>query len=88
MPGEPTATGDSDVVAVSIDHDLCRGHQMCVMGLPQVFVVGDNDEGQSEVREKHQPRSRLEGLLLAARSCPESAIRVDRNPADLNAHTL
>jgi ferredoxin len=80
VAAEPTQSGESEMVAVSIDHDLCRGHQMCVMGLPEVFVVGDNDEGQSEVRDRLQPRSRLEQLLLAARSCPESAIRVERNP--------
>jgi ferredoxin len=80
VAAEPTQSAEAGMVTVSIDHDLCRGHQMCVMGLPEVFVVGDNDEGQSDVRDKLQPRSRLEQLRLAARSCPESAIRVESNP--------
>jgi ferredoxin len=49
---------------------------MCVLGSPDVFVPGDNDEGQAEVVESVHPLSRLQDLRRTAAGCPESAITV------------
>jgi ferredoxin len=63
-------------VRVSIDPGLCRGHQMCVLGSPDVFASGDNDDGLGEVLGAVQPQSRLEELRRVASGCPESAISI------------
>nr|WP_269456407.1 ferredoxin [Rhodococcus qingshengii] len=57
-------------------NDLCRGHQMCVLGLPQIFEVGDDDEGRALVTSCVTEELK-EKLLDVARSCPESAIVVE-----------
>ncbi|WP_454883174.1 ferredoxin [Sphingomonas oryzagri] len=62
---------------VSIDYRICRGHQMCVLGLPDVFAVGPDDEGRAMVILGRQPDERLAALRDAAASCPENAIRIE-----------
>ena len=64
------------MIKVTIDKELCRGHQMCTLGASDVFRVGDEDEGRAEVTSEDQPNDRLEDILKAAASCPEQAIRV------------
>ena len=49
---------------------------MCTLGAPDIFIVGDDDEGRAEVTSEEQPDDRLEDILKAADSCPEQAIRV------------
>jgi ferredoxin len=49
---------------------------MCVVGFPDIFVVGNNDEGKAEVPQELQPDERLEELRTAVASCPQQAIRV------------
>jgi ferredoxin len=66
------------MIRVTIDGERCCGHQMCVVGFPDVFRVGDNDEGKSEVLQELHPDGRLEDLLKAADSCPQQAIRIER----------
>jgi ferredoxin len=63
---------------VQIDRARCRGHQMCVMGSPDVFLESDDVEGRAEVREPEQPDERLPELFEAAASCPERAVLVTR----------
>jgi ferredoxin len=66
------------VVRVSIDVSRCRGHQMCIMGVPDVFVDGGGEDGKAEVTSDTWPSERLGQLSRAVVSCPERAIRVDR----------
>jgi ferredoxin len=66
------------MVRVSIDYKLCRGHQMCVLGVPSVFAVGPDEEGRPRLVSASQPDDRLEELLRAAASCPEQAIHIHR----------
>ena len=61
---------------VAIDYKLCRGHQMCIIGLPEVFKIGPDDEGRAAIISILQPEERREDLLRAVASCPEQAIRV------------
>jgi len=63
-------------VVVRVDPARCRGHQMCVLGSPDVFVESSDDDGTVEVAEPHQPDTRLEALRLSQASCPEGAISV------------
>ncbi|UGQ55802.1 ferredoxin (plasmid) [Rhodococcus qingshengii] len=49
---------------------------MCVLGLPQIFEVGDDDEGRALVTSCVTEELK-EKLLDVARSCPESAIVVE-----------
>ena len=64
------------MVKVTIDKELCRGHHMCTLGAPDIFIVGDDDEGRAEVTSEEQPDERLADILKAVESCPEQAIRV------------
>jgi ferredoxin len=66
------------MIKVTIDAEACRGHQMCILGMPNVFVVGDNEEGQARVLVANQPDGRLEDLRRVVASCPQQAIHVAR----------
>jgi ferredoxin len=63
-------------IHVAIDDGRCRGHQMCVLASPDMFVSGDNDDGLAEVVAPEQPDGRLEELRRTASGCPESAISI------------
>ena len=48
------------MLRVKIDHEICRGHQMCILGMSDVFEVGDDDvEGRAYVVSEEQPDERL-----------------------------
>lgn len=64
-------------ISVEIDYGRCRGHQMCVIGVPDFFAVGDEDEGFAVVAVDEIPESCLPQLELAVRSCPEGAISIN-----------
>jgi ferredoxin len=63
-------------VEVSIDYRRCRGHQMCLMHTPDVFVDGDSDDGSAVVAARLQPDSRRAELEGTAAGCPEVAILI------------
>jgi ferredoxin len=63
---------------VQIDSARCRGHQMCIMGSPDIFVESDDIDGRAQVLQSEQPEERLAELLDAAASCPERAVLVAR----------
>lgn len=64
------------MIRVRIDHERCRGHQMCLLGMPDVFEVGDDVEGRAEVVSEVQPDDRLHELENVVASCPEQAISI------------
>jgi ferredoxin len=66
------------MLRVKIDHERCRGHQMCVLGLSDVFEVGDDVEGRAEVANEEQPDMLLPKLEDVVASCPEQAISIIR----------
>jgi ferredoxin len=66
------------MIKVTIDGALCCGHQMCTVGFPDIFVVGDNDEGKAVVLQDLQPDDRYDDLIKAVASCPQQAIKLQR----------
>jgi ferredoxin len=66
------------MIRVCIDGERCCGHQMCVVGFPDIFRVGNNDEGKSEVLQEWHPDGRLQDLFRAAASCPQQAIQIEQ----------
>jgi ferredoxin len=63
---------------VKVDKELCRGHAMCSMLVPDVFEVDDAGyviapEGVIEVPEDVNEGEVREAVL----SCPEGALAVD-----------
>jgi ferredoxin len=66
------------MLRVKIDHAICRGHQMCILGMSDVFDVGDDVEGRAEVIREEQPDERLFELEQVVASCPEQAISIIR----------
>jgi ferredoxin len=70
------------MLRVAIDGGRCTGHGMCVLGRPDVFAVGDDDEGHAVVvAALHDDRER-EGLERVAAGCPEGAITVENRGKD------
>lgn len=61
---------------VSIDDQLCQGHQMCAIRAPQVF--GADDLGQGVVLIDGEVPAELEDdVRNAVNSCPEQAISIE-----------
>jgi ferredoxin len=73
-----SAMGGPETIRASIDYDLCQGHQMCTLGLPSAFQVGDDDEGRAVVVTPIHPASEQEALEDVQDSCPQGAIILER----------
>lgn len=59
---------------VTVDHDRCQGHAMCITYAPEIFQL--NDDGYNRM-EPFEVRSGQEDLATkAARMCPERAIKL------------
>jgi ferredoxin len=72
------ANHSSEMIRASIDYELCHGHQMCTLGLPSAFQVGDDDEGRAVVVTPDHPTSELQALEDVQDSCPQGAIILER----------
>jgi ferredoxin len=59
---------------VSVDPDLCQGHERCWQICPDVFDL--DDEGHASVAIDEVPADLAEKVLEAVRNCPERAITV------------
>ncbi len=70
MEGQHQKFSERNGVLVQIDHDLCAGFADCVAAAPEVF--GINDENLAIVVDPDAVD--LDTLLVAAESCPVSAI--------------
>jgi ferredoxin len=73
-----SAVSDAEAIRASIDYSLCQGHQMCTLGLPSAFQVGDDDEGRAVVVVPIHPASEQEALEDVQDSCPQGAIVLER----------
>lgn len=63
---------------IELDLDLCQGHGVCQGEAPDIFEVIDVKFGYSKVRllNKNPDPTLHEGLLNAARYCPNHVIRI------------
>jgi ferredoxin len=64
-------------VRVRIDESRCQGHAMCSLYAPKVFAQTD-DDGSAYVLVDQVDGHTAEAAVLAAASCPEKAITLDR----------
>jgi ferredoxin len=62
--------------AIRADHKKCEGFGNCVMAAPEFVDV--DEEGVVVVLQEQIPESALSRVENAVRSCPVSALRVDR----------
>lgn len=60
---------------VSVDLDLCQGHQMCLTEAPEVFGF-DRDTDRAVVLVMEPPGSLHDAVRRAARYCPALAIEI------------
>ncbi len=60
---------------VTVDREACQGHNRCYLLCPQVFDV--DDEGYAFVRVEVVPQEFERKVQLAARNCPERAIKIE-----------
>lgn len=70
---------------VSVRAEVCQGHTVCHMNAPEVFGLRE-DDGHSEVLLNPVPEHLWTAVEMAADSCPERAIvldkAVERRPAE------
>ncbi|MBA4863577.1 ferredoxin [Streptomyces sp. PSKA54] len=57
---------------VTVDDERCRGHGVCCVACPEVFVL--TDDGYTVVETPEVPVEFEEAVRSAAASCPERAI--------------
>ena len=57
---------------VIVDYDRCEGHGRCVLTVPEVFSLGEDD--QSHVLIEHPGEELRPKIEQAVRLCPRQAI--------------
>jgi ferredoxin len=62
-------------VNVTVDLDLCQGHQMCQFEAPDVFGL-DEDEDQVILLDATPPDALREQVQRAVKYCPAMALAV------------
>jgi ferredoxin len=67
------ASGDGDVVVVTVDPDICQGHGQCVAWFPDLFEM--DDDGIAHVVGPVSG-SRRRDAEDAVQNCPARAIAV------------
>jgi ferredoxin len=60
--------------SVRVDPDICEGHGLCVIDVPEVFEADEN--GLATVRVVDVPVELQEKVRACARGCPSGAIFV------------
>lgn len=60
---------------VTIDHDLCQGHGVCMGEAPEVFRV--NDDGEVTILQESPPEAQRKKVQNAVRFCPTGAISLE-----------
>lgn len=68
---------------VQIDEERCRGHGMCQSSCPKVFDIGGG--GYAVVRLAEIPAELHDAVRVAAIQCPERAILVTEQAANVSA---
>jgi ferredoxin len=59
-----------------VDTERCQGHNRCYALAPELFHI--DDLGFASAAADRVPAASLEQARLAARNCPEFAIRLER----------
>lgn len=59
---------------VSVDLELCQGHAMCELWVPDVFTVPKR--GKVTILDEHPPADLHERVGWAVRECPTQALRL------------
>jgi ferredoxin len=59
---------------VRIDPSVCQGHAVCRLTAPDVFLLGDDEDGRAEVASPAVAAELESRVRLAAENCPERAI--------------
>ena len=59
---------------LTVDRDVCQGHNRCYAAFPDLFEV--DDEGKSYVRSEEIPELRQNDARMAVYNCPERAIHL------------
>jgi len=60
---------------VTVDYDLCEGHEVCAQRAPTIFRIGDDDEHVHVINDSPDEALR-DQVVLAVRGCPISAINL------------
>ncbi len=68
---------------VSLDHDLCQGHAVCVGEAPEVFTLGP--EGKVALLTATPDPSLNKKVRNAAKFCPQRTILLEERPLDSEA---
>ncbi|WP_308817207.1 ferredoxin [Pseudonocardia alni] len=63
---------------VEIDRDRCQSYGVCVQAADEIFDLDDEDELVVRQAEIEDQGDLAERVRLAARSCPMTAISLDR----------
>lgn len=61
---------------IVVDVERCRGAGLCTLTAPEVFDQ-DEEEGTVLVLDDDPPASLHQAVIVAARLCPNSVIRVE-----------
>ena len=79
---EPT-TEDRVQLTITLDHDMCQGHAVCLEEAPEVFTLGD--DGKVALLTDRPDPSLNEKVRTAAAYCPQRTIQLHEAPADAPA---
>jgi ferredoxin len=61
---------------VIVDFDACAAHGDCVVAAPEIFDLGDDDEGVTLLEAEPADNLRAK-VQAAADACPMAAIRIE-----------
>jgi ferredoxin len=57
---------------LSVDHEVCEGHGLCVGIAPEIFDLDEEDV--LHIRPSELAREELERVTVAVASCPKNAL--------------
>jgi len=70
-----SSSGNSKMLRVRIEADLCQGHNRCCAVAPELFEA--DDLGNAHVKgDGAVPPALAERARLAVKNCPEHAVRI------------
>ena len=61
---------------VKVDYDLCQGHGMCVLEVPEVFAL-DKDDRQVRLLTDEPDESLRAAVSSAVKYCPTTALGIE-----------
>ena len=63
-------------IRIKVDQALCQGHGVCLSECPEVFDVGEQEQGYPMVQVRLE--ALRENVELAARYCPNHVISIEQ----------